>query len=296
MLAMFRSVSKDGPSCGVHGKKITFRCLYFLSPGGCYQKFISILSSMKKISIVIPVYNEKPTLEEIIRRILEADTLGLEKEIVLVDDFSTDGSREIVESYRDRPGFLVAFQEKNQGKGAALRKGFDMATGDAVLIQDADLEYSPSDYAGMLEPMIDERADVVYGSRFVSPAAHRVQYFLHYVFNKAFTFMSNMLTNVNLTDVETCYKVIRMDTLKKITLKENKFSIDPELTAKLTRIPGVRIYEVGVSYNGRTYEEGKKITLKDAFQAGYCLIKYNLNVKNIVLLLVLFAIFLVIIL
>lgn len=242
---------------------------------------------MQSISIVIPIYNEKNTLKEIIEAVLASDTLGLEKELVLVDDFSTDGSREMLDAYKHRENFKIAFQDVNQGKGAALQKGFSIASGDIVLIQDADLEYSPEDYPKLLEPLVHGKADVVYGSRFISPDAHRVLYFWHFVANKILTILSNIFTNLNLTDMETCYKVFKRETLNKIKLEQKRFGIEPEMTAKLSQIPEVRIFEVGIGYNGRTYEEGKKIGMKDAFQALYCIVKYNMSVRTVLTFIIL---------
>lgn len=242
-------------------------------------------NELKKISIVIPVYNERNTIEEIIRRVEASHTLGLEKQIVLVDDYSTDTTRDILAQYKQKPGFVVEYQEYNQGKGAALKKGFALATGDIVLVQDADLEYSPDDYPRLLQPFVDGRADVVYGSRFLATDAHRVLYFWHYVANTILTFLSNIFTNLNLTDMETCYKVFKRSILNTIEIEQKRFGFEPEITAKIARLKGLRIFEVGISYNGRTYEEGKKIGLKDAFQALWCIFKYNLSVKNIVIVL-----------
>lgn len=252
-------------------------------------------AEMKTVSIVIPIYNERKTLEEIIRRVATSNTLGLTKQIVLVDDYSTDGSRDLLEQYKQKEGFVVALQPYNQGKGGALQKGFSVATGDIVLIQDADLEYSPDDYPKLLQPIIDGRADVVYGSRFIASEAHRVLYFWHYVANSILTFLSNVFTNLNLTDMETCYKVFKRSILQQITLEQKRFGFEPEITAKIAQIKGVRIFEVGIGYNGRTYEEGKKIGPKDAFQALYCIIKYNLTGRSaLIVILVLLIITLLI--
>lgn len=239
---------------------------------------------IKTVSIVIPIYNERNTLLEIIKKVSASNTLGLIKQIVLVDDFSTDGSRDMLEEYKTKDGFVVALQPSNQGKGGALQKGFSVATGDIVLIQDADLEYSPDDYPRLLQPILDGRADVVYGSRFLATEAHRVLYFWHFVANTFLTFLSNIFTNLNLTDMETCYKVFRRSVLQQIVLEQKRFGFEPEITAKVAKVPGVRIFEVGISYNGRTYDEGKKIGPKDAFQALYCIVKYNLSVKNILII------------
>ncbi|MCG3137952.1 MAG: Undecaprenyl-phosphate 4-deoxy-4-formamido-L-arabinose transferase [Phycisphaerae bacterium] len=224
--------------------------------------------SFSKLSIVMPVYNELATLEEIVQRVL-AVPLPLTKELVLVDDCSKDGTRElypkIKAAYPDVP-ITIAMHEHNQGKGAALRTGFAAATGDIVLIQDADLEYDPRDYPRLLEPILDGRADVVYGSRFVGSDAHRVLYYWHYAGNRFLTLFSNMLTNLNLTDMETCYKVFRREVLQNIRLRSDRFAFEPEITAKVAR-GRWRIYEVGISYSGRSYDEGKKITWWDGIKA-----------------------------
>jgi glycosyltransferase involved in cell wall biosynthesis len=229
-----------------------------------------------KLSIVIPVYNERATLEEIVQRVAGVD-VGMEKEIIMVDDGSTDGTRDLYDRIKgSHPEGLIRvhLHDKNQGKGAALRTGFSHATGDIVLVQDADLEYDPDDYHTLLKPILDGRADVVYGSRFVGGDAHRVLFFWHMVGNRMLTLLSNALTNLNLTDMETCYKVFRADVLKQIKIKSNRFDFEPEITAKVAK-GRWRIYEVGISYSGRDYAEGKKIGLKDAFQAVYTIIKYR---------------------
>lgn len=224
-----------------------------------------------KLSVVIPVYNEKQFILEVIRRVEE---VPIPKEIILIDDCSTDGTRDILKEVEIHKSHKVIFQPVNQGKGAALRAGFQHATGDVILVQDADLEYDPVEYPRLIQPIIEDRADVVFGSRFIGES-HRVLYFWHYVANKCLTTLSNMFSNLNLTDMETCYKVFRREVLKGITLKSNRFGFEPEITAKIAkRRPNWRIYEVPISYSGRTYEEGKKIGLKDAFQAFYCIIRY----------------------
>jgi len=225
------------------------------------------------LSIVIPVYNERETLSEILKRVEEAPTLGLEREIILVDDGSTDGTRDLLETLRDR--YRVILHERNRGKGAALRTGFQNATADLVIVQDADLEYDPMDYPRLLRPFLESQADVVYGSRFVGGESHRVCFFWHTVANKSLTLLSNMFTNLNLTDMEVCYKVFRREIIQQISLKEERFGFEPEVTAKIAKIRGLRIYEVGIAYHGRTYEEGKKIGLRDALRAVWCILKYH---------------------
>jgi glycosyltransferase involved in cell wall biosynthesis len=231
---------------------------------------------MPTLSVVVPVYNERKTLERVIERIERAKVPeGVERRILCIDDCSNDGTRELLgEISKSRPHLRVLFHEKNRGKGAAIRTGFAEATGDIVLIQDADLEYDPSEYPRLLAPILDGRADVVYGSRFIGET-HRVLYFWHYVGNRLLTTLSNMCSNLNLTDMECCYKVFRRDVLDRISIEENRFGIEPELTAKVASL-GARIYEVPVSYSGRTYAEGKKINWKDGVSALRCILKYNL--------------------
>lgn len=224
-----------------------------------------------KLSVIIPVYNEKNTVKKIIRKVLDVE-LEMEKEIILIDDGSTDGTREILENL-EYPNVKVKLLEKNQGKGAALRAGFSLATGDFVIIQDADLEYDPREYPILLTPLLDGRADAVYGSRFLG-GPHRVLFFWHYIGNKMLTTLSNILTNLNLTDMETCYKVFRKETLDKLTLKSKRFGIEPEITIKLAK-QKCRIYEVPISYSGRDYTEGKKIGWKDGVAAIYHLIRFK---------------------
>jgi len=229
-----------------------------------------------KLSIVIPVYNEVNTLEEIIRRVRTVD-VGLEKEIVLVDDYSTDGTRDLYAKIAADGSAVPArvfMHEKNMGKGAALRTGFEHVTGDIVLIQDADLEYDPQDYPALLKPILDGKADVVYGSRFVGGEAHRVLFFWHMVANKFLTTLSNMMTNLNLTDMETCYKVFRREVLDGIRIKSNRFAFEPEITAKVAK-GRWRVYEVGISYAGRDYDEGKKITAWDGVKALGAILRFR---------------------
>lgn len=223
-----------------------------------------------KLSIVIPVYNEKGTLHTLLSRV---ESVDYEKEIVLVDDFSTDGTREIVEQFQGREGYRVALHPYNRGKGAALRTGFAEATGDIIIIQDADLEYDPREYGTLLGPILDGRADVVYGSRFLG-GPHRVLFFWHYLGNMALTTLSNMMTNLNLTDMETCYKVFTRKVLDSLTLKCDRFGFEPEFTAKVAR-KKFRIYEVPISYSGRDYEEGKKIGWKDGVAAIWFILRFR---------------------
>jgi glycosyltransferase involved in cell wall biosynthesis len=226
-----------------------------------------------EITVVIPCYNEVSTIEAILDAVRASEIR--DKEIVVVDDASSDGTRDKLRSFEGQPGLRVIFHERNQGKGAALRTGFRAATGDVVIVQDADLEYDPKEYPKLLAPIRAGKADVVYGSRFAGGESHRVLYFWHYAANKLLTLCSNMFTNLNLTDMETCYKAFRREVIQKIDLREGRFGFEPEVTAKVARM-GCRIYEVGISYSGRTYAEGKKIGWRDGLRALWCILRYNL--------------------
>jgi glycosyltransferase involved in cell wall biosynthesis len=235
---------------------------------------------IKKLSIIIPFYNEAKTLEEIVQRVIRTKLVnGVEKEIILVNDASTDDSLDIANrlcGLDTNAKIRLLNQEKNSGKGAAIHLGINNASGDYLVIQDADLEYDPEEYNQLLIPVLKGEADVVYGSRFLGGEPHRILFFWHSIGNKILTSLSNMFTNLNLTDMETCYKLFRTDLVQKIKLKEKRFGFEPEVTAKISRIKGIRIFEVGISYYGRTYEEGKKINWKDGFRAIYCILKYNI--------------------
>lgn len=233
-----------------------------------------------KLSIVIPAYNEGRTIHLILDKVKEVVLAGgMEKEVIIVNDCSKDNTEEAILSYQSQnPGLNIQYRrhEVNKGKGAALHTGIREATGDYIIIQDADLEYDPEEYNILLKAILNGMADVVYGSRFMGGKPHRILFFWHSIGNKFLTFLSNMFTNLNLSDMETCYKLFRADIIKGLDLQEKRFGFEPEVTAKLSRIPKVRIYEVGISYYGRTYEEGKKIGWKDGFRAIYCILKYGL--------------------
>lgn len=232
------------------------------------------------LSIVIPAYNEGPTIHHILDKVKAVELInGMRKEIIIVNDYSKDNTEESILAYQSaNPDMPIVYykHEVNQGKGAALRTGIQKATGDYVIIQDADLEYDPNEYNILLKPILDGFADVVYGSRFIGGKPHRILFYWHSIGNRWLTNLSNMMANLNLTDMETCYKLFRREIVQSIKIEENRFGFEPEITAKVAKIPKVRIYEVGISYYGRTYEEGKKIGWKDGFRAIWCILKYNL--------------------
>jgi glycosyltransferase involved in cell wall biosynthesis len=238
---------------------------------------------LKKLSIIIPVFNEEVTILNILNKLLEIELIGgLKKELVMVNDCSSDRSEKLILTFiKEHPETEIIYEkhQKNQGKGAALNTGFQKATGDILIVQDADLEYDPHEFNRLLKPILDGFADVVYGSRFKGSNPHRALFFWHTIGNNFLTFLSNIFSNLNITDMETCYKMFRSEIIKSIQIKENRFGIEPEITAKIAKIKNIRIYEVGISYYGRTYEEGKKIGWKDGFRAIYCILKYNLISK-----------------
>ena len=227
-----------------------------------------------KLSVIIPCYNEVKTIEEIIEAVKKSPYEN--KEIIIIDDCSTDGTRDLLKGRFEKHVNKVIYHDVNSGKGAAIRTGIKFAEGDIIIIQDADLEYDPKEYLKLVEPILKGKADVVFGSRFITTESRRILYFWHRVGNGVLTLLSNIFTNLNLSDMETCYKVFKSEIIKNITIEEDRFGFEPEITAKIAKIKGVRIYEVGISYYGRTYDEGKKIGLKDGFRALYCIIKYNI--------------------
>lgn len=234
---------------------------------------------INKLSIIVPAYNEERTIHLILEKIQKVELInGIEKEVIIVNDYSSDNTESVIENYLDKnPSFKIKYfkHDKNKGKGAALHTGIKESNGEYLIIQDADLEYDPEEFNVLLKPVVDGFADVVYGSRFMGGKPHRILFFWHSIGNKMLTFFSNMVTNLNLSDMETCYKMVNTSIIKSLTLNEQRFGFEPEVTAKLSRVKGIRVYEVGISYYGRTYEEGKKIGWRDGFRALYVILKYG---------------------